>query len=526
MAEDKALSPPSPSGIKKSSSTRSHVSVYTTGVHPLGSLKVHEPKETSPLVSSGPIGDSEREDSPPPPLDPPAYTGTSRQTPSLGIKEESKLLTGKLNQTRTSRSRNSVTHSRGGGDVVLILGLPEVFSVGYDAVSFTAKHFGGVKDISRGPHFFWVSHPSGGSARSGFWVVSSGVDQVHVMQWDTFNETLLESAQAEALIQAENIDSFHDKLVPFQDPTAGRQGDGGGELSIPTSAKNQRIWEQLTGSISPKVLDRITGQSGSNWQVNTTDHVQGTVLMAAEIELENAITNPLLQTRELHFIFTQHSKTYSADSIGADRTLAAMDATQYIVSSIESPDNDCSEEDIVGELQFAYIVGMHLGNDACIQQWWHIFMKLILKAYLLPLRRPVLAANLFRTVASQITHSSDWLDGSILDYGNANSHDMRLALIIYKRRLAELLGGINNDATPDQLAVDTAFAKVEAVVAALGWDISGDYLRKGKVVMEDGEEVELEMDDLQEEDSRGEWAPEVVELDEHGRQRDILSWSD
>lgn len=61
---------------------------------------------------------------------------------------------------------------------------------------------------------------------------------------------------------------------------------------------------------------------------------------------------------------------------------------------------------------------------------------------------------------------------------------------------------------------------------ALGWDLHVDYLRKGKVMMEDGEEVEVEMAELQAEDERGEWAPEVVELDEHGRQRDLVSWND
>jgi A1 cistron-splicing factor AAR2 len=45
-------------------------------------------------------------------------------------------------------------------------------------------------------------------------------------------------------------------------------------------------------------------------------------------------------------------------------------------------------------------------------------------------------------------------------------------------------------------------------------------------MMEDGEQVELEVADLAAEDERGEWAPEVVDLDESGRQRDLVSWND
>jgi A1 cistron-splicing factor AAR2 len=81
--------------------------------------------------------------------------------------------------------------------------------------------------------------------------------------------------------------------------------------------------------------------------------------------------------------------------------------------------------------------------------------------------------------------------------------------------------------TPEQLDVATAFAGLEAVVTeTLDWDLRGDYLRRGNVMMEDGEQVELEVADLAAEDERGEWAPEVVDLDESGRQLDLVSWND
>ena len=96
-----------------------------------------------------------------------------------------------------------------------------------------------------------------------------------------------------------------------------------------------------------------------------------------------------------------------------------------------------------------------------------------------------------------------------------------------QRRLNELLASLGSQATPAQQLVQSAFADVEdAASTTLDWDISGDYLRKGRVALEDGEEVELEMDDLEAEDERGEFAPEVVELDETGKQRGLVSWSD
>lgn len=287
------------------------------------------------------------------------------------------------------------------------------------------------------------------------------------------------------------------------------------------------MWQQLTGSISEGVLSRITGQLHDNWMVHTGDRVNGSILMAAEMELDRSISKTLLKTRELNFTFSQQSKTYSIGNSGADRTLDATDATPYITSLIDNSNSGLTPEDIVGDFQFAFVVGMHLGNDSCIQQWWHMLLKLILRAYLLPARRPVLAAAFIRSLAAQLSYSTSWLDGSVLDYADSQTRDLRLALTVYKRRLDELLLGLGTHISPDQLSVGTAFAGLEAtVVSELDWDLRGDYLRRGNVMMEDGEQVELEVTDFEAEDERGEWAPEVVQLDESGRQRDLVSWND
>lgn len=498
-------------GLTKSDSNvsaggRSVKSISVVGSHPLGSLHIHELADEV---------HEEEDDDVPPPLDPPAGqdSGSSIHKSSKGSSFKSFPAWGPL------------THNLGGGDVVLILDLPEVFTVGYDSLSFTAKHFGGVRDIPPGPHFFWVAHPGGISTRCGIWVVTTAVNTVHVLQWDRFNEVLGDSARAEARIQADNLDTIHSELVPYHDPSAVNAASG--DLSKASSEKNLKMWEQLTGRITKSVLNRVTGQHPDNWAVHTGDRVKGSILMAAEIELDDSISNPLLKARELNFIFGQRSKTYSTDNTGADRTLEATDATPYILSLIDKTDNDITSDDIVGEFQFSYVVGMHLGNDSCIQQWWHMLLKLFLRAYILPARRPDLAAAFIRSLTAQLSYSASWLDGSVLDYSDSQTHELRLALTVYKRRLDELPLGLGAQVTPEQLDVGTAFAGLEAFVAgSLDWDLRGAYLRRGNVMMEDGEQVELEVADLAAEDERGEWAPEIVDLDESGRQRDLVSWND
>lgn len=503
-------------GLDASEGTRSHDSLPTLGAHPLGSLHIHH--GTDPEARASGVGDEKDEgDEEPPSLDPPV--NDSHSGPDF---RSSQPLT---SITRASQSHGIINHNMGGGDVVLILNLPDVFMIGYDSISFTAKHFGGVRDIPPGPHFFWVAHPDGISARCGFWVLCSDVNRVHVMQWDTFNETLGLSGLAEARIQTENLDSFHAKLTPYTDPTAVAATQQGKNLTDAAAVEHDLgIWPQLTGNITEEVLNRVTSQYDGDWQIHTADRIQGAVLMAGEIELDKTMSSVMMPNRHLNFSFTQSSKTYSTDRIGAERTLEATDSTPYILSLMDGPTRSLSENDLVGEFQFAFIVGMHLGNDSCVQQWWHMLLKLLLKAYLLPVKHPNIAASFLRTLSAQLSYSTNWLETSILDYSDVFSRELRLSLIIYKRRLDELLS--SPDASSTLANVGAAFARLETVVAAFDWDIRGQYLRKGKIMMEDGEEVELEMADLEAEDERGEWAPEIVDLDENGRQKDLVSWND
>lgn len=511
-----------PKGLKKTPSNastsglsiKSHDSVRATGTIPFGSLKLHHVEsESSPLR----LSEIEQDEGPPPLESLPETENDNGDANGSTSHRMSKRLSWK----------GGLSHGMGGGDVVLMLDLPEIFIVGVDAFSFTAKHFAGMKHLPPGPHLIWVAHPSGISTRCGVWIESSGDDQVHVLQWDKFNEMLSEASRSEARIQANEIGVIHARLPPYSDPSAVNGAKG--HLLPSTAEKNLHIWRQLTSHIYKPVLDRITGQKGGDWFVHTADRVKGSSMMAAEIELDKRISNPFLQARELTFSFSQLERTYSVTHTGSERTNEATDATHYILSALDNTDLGIDEGAIIGEFQFAYLAGAHLGNDACIQQWWHVLLKIFLRAYALPDRKPELAAALLRTLAAQINYGCDWLETPLLDDGDACSRSMRLALTTYKKRLEEVFVSAEKSATPQQLDAVTAFSKVEAAVspAPLGWDLRGDnVVKKGLTMTEDGDWLELEMSELQDEDETGEYAPEIVDIDEEGRQKDLVSWRD
>jgi A1 cistron-splicing factor AAR2 len=284
----------------------------------------------------------------------------------------------------------------------------------------------------------------------------------------------------------------------------------------------------LTHAITPAVLERIMGQQNpvDMWLVNTADNVRGAILDNYELKLENSLAvKPLLhlQTRSLNFAFGQATKTFSLQATGADRTRDAMDATFFVESLLNDPSKGITEDQIVGEFQFAYLVAVNLGNAACLQQWWHILHKIFLHAFDLPSRRPGLAAKIFRSLAAQLFHSNELLEDSILSHDESYKKPLRLALTTYKRRLDDLIAG--NPESPALTDAGIAFSKVEQAVADLGWDLDANYLRKGQVMTEDGDFLNVEVEDLEDEDERGEYAPQVVDVDEDGRPRDFVSWT-
>ncbi|MBE3041329.1 hypothetical protein IMZ48_01840, partial [Candidatus Bathyarchaeota archaeon] len=158
---------------------------------------------------------------------------------------------------------------------------------------------------------------------------------------------------------------------------------------------------------------------------------------------------------------------------------------------------------------------------SCVLQWWHVVLRVFLRAYRLAATKPFLAAKFLRALAAQLTYDETRLEGSVFDFGPGLPRELRLGLMVYKRRLDEIL---RDDPSASQLDVGVAFSEVEAVVVGFGWDLRGDYVRAGRVMLEDGEEVEVEMDELEDEDERGEFAATVVETDEGGRPRDLVSW--
>ncbi|KAI0145871.1 hypothetical protein F4776DRAFT_379851 [Hypoxylon sp. NC0597] len=416
-----------------------------------------------------------------------------------------------------------------GGDVLILDDLPADFTVGCDTMSFsTKKSFPGFRDIPPGAHLIWVAPSEMTSTRSAYWIVTPEREEgeqaeVYVKQWDKFNEVLSDPASnAEERFQKERLEQIYDSLSPYQL----RAATSGTLLppprqeaeQLPPFLSNETIWTQLTSAIHADLLNRITGQTQRSWQVTTTDRVAGDENMAEEARLYATGKS------QLRFTFPMDAPLISPTAEGPQRTRQALDPTSFVLSTLENATDGRRPEDLAGELSFAFLTGMHLGNFSCLDQWWFYVNKVVFRCFDLATERPQLALQLIQTFHAQLVYNDRYLEGDILEMMPDHAKKLQKTLITYKARLNEKLLALGEYITPRQHAVGEAFASLESWLWRLGWDLRGEYVRSGNLMLEDGEIVDMEVTDFEEEDERGEYAPMVVELDNSGHEAGSVSW--
>ncbi|KAI1426681.1 A1 cistron-splicing factor [Xylaria sp. FL1777] len=416
-----------------------------------------------------------------------------------------------------------------GGDAFILDGVPTNFTVGCDATSFnSAQPFPGFRDIPPGVHLIWFAPSESTSSRSGYWIYTpekhdGQLGCVYVKQWDAYNEVFRDlTNQAEKPFQNERLEQIVPRLSPYLLREASTESShkvalSQGEDNPADLLGDQNIWYQLTFAIQPDLLNRVIGHEQDIWHVTTTDSVAGDAGLAKEAQLYDSGTS------QLRFTFPMDARLINPEATGAERTRQALDPTGWIIDKLESPDGDHRPEDLIGEFQFAFIVGMHLGNFACLDQWFFLATQLIFRSYGLTVDRPQQARELIQTFHAQLLYNERYLQGDVLELMSERARKLKLALITYKTRLDEKLEALGDLCTPEQQAVGIAFSSLESWLLRIGWDLNGEYVRSGNVMLEDGEMVEAELSDFEDEDERGEFAPTVVEM-ENGTEAGLLSW--
>ncbi|KAK4106943.1 hypothetical protein N658DRAFT_491565 [Parathielavia hyrcaniae] len=459
------------------------------------------------------------------------------------------------------------------GDVFRTLGLPDQFIIGLDAMAMTtSRSLSGFCDIPPGAHLLWVQHPDGVS-RCGYWFVTGTQGRVRAKEWDGYNEVLREPSQSEAL-QKHSAESTSLVLQPY--PLHAHRDNPSTPLNntLPSWARSpSTLWNTLASAISDDSLSRITGKRDvSEYLVDSMDSVRHT------------------HRGELTFLFTQDFRDLQVLDLSASLRSHVIDTSARIQallsnnnhpSSSSSPaPSSSSEQDILAEFQLTFLTGTHLGSPACLDQWWDLVLKIILRAHTLPVSHPRLARGLLQTLHAQLFYNETHVgsgsgsgftdtaaqadadsdaddhyqhpsggggggdhavadgpsrDRPIFQYKPQNRQKLRQALVEYKRQLDDLLQrlGLGSSSsssstatttTPEQGAVGQAFEELEAWLWRRGWDLRrGDLSRRLGRDKRDGD-VQVQMPDSDDEDEDEQ--PVVVELDKEGREVGLVSFKD
>ncbi|KAL2836180.1 AAR2 protein-domain-containing protein [Aspergillus pseudodeflectus] len=200
--------------------------------------------------------------------------------------------------------------------------------------------------------------------------------------------------------------------------------------------------------------------------------------------------------------------TWREGAIGRERTEAARDrswALGEIIQSVSSRPDDESEGEtqVLGELQFTFLMGLTLMNYSCLQQWKRL-LRLILTCRRAIVERASLMAEVLRLLLSQLKRCDD-IEGGLFDQLGEGAEFLRKLLKAFRTALYETLEDVEGS------PVQAEFERLESWVKnEYDWELNRDaVLRKGTLQLEDGEEVEMEMIEDEEDD----YAPVIVDLD-------------
>ncbi|KAI9368828.1 A1 cistron-splicing factor [Aspergillus egyptiacus] len=447
---------------------------------------------------------------------------------------------------------------------LLLPALPPKTLIGIDLITFTSTpNFHGIRDIPAGWHFLYSGTTEGFSLRSGAWFYvhdsdgaknASGAEmQILVWKWNPETEGLepLRSEQREEGMRLRaNIGALwrggvlfgYRSRVPRGVVKVGQQGGG----TVTEDEKDEeeeegrREWRGLTDKFSARLLSRIIGEPGGRdidwegrprWLVTSgstarrdDDDIPGLgggsfAKQGTEGEEVNEVAvAPTVMTvgeREPEFSFlpVDLKMTWREGAIGRERTEAARDrswALGDIISRVSGGGGDAEgQAQVLGELQFTFLMGLTLMNYSCLQQWKRL-LGLILTCRRAVVERASFMADVLCLLLRQLKRCGD-VEGGLFDQlggeGGGDGGDfLRKLLRGFRTVLYEEVDAVSTS------PVKAEFERLEAWVKdEFDWELNRDaVLRKGMIQLEDGEEVEVEMINEEEDD----YAPVIVDLDE------------
>ncbi|KAI9673418.1 MAG: hypothetical protein M1817_002880 [Caeruleum heppii] len=388
----------------------------------------------------------------------------------------------------------------------LILNLPPGYLCGIDLLSFTTSpRFLGIKGLPPGWHFLFTSATTGLSVRHGVWfrveAPDSGPPDLAVKRWDPHKEELLEEKDKVELsrLEASLKSIWRERLTPYRQALPPASETVHNEEAQVTRRND---WIHLTDHIAPGLLTRMTNGEWNHWPFTSTSSAKRDMDRIPGLSEEVSATLP---EKSLNFLPINLKETWRSGAVGRERTEAAKDRSWALGDIIRNHCTDAAETEIIGEMQVTFLMVLTLGNYSCLEQWKRL-LNLVLTCQTAAKERSDLFARVLQVLRLQLQHCDD-VEGGLFDLSDEGGSMLKQLLRTFRRGLDEVF-----DSQPSP--VKDHFAELEAYLrTGHGWELGDSYVRSGLLELEDGERVEMDMNDLEDEDERGEYAPVVVDLE-------------
>jgi A1 cistron-splicing factor AAR2 len=391
-------------------------------------------------------------------------------------------------------------------NAILLLHLPPKALAGIDLLSFTTSpRFHGIKNVPSGLHFVFAASDSTLSVRHGAWLYitpGQGSPQVFVKKWDEHTEDLVaETAPTEVLKWKANLGSiWKDGLTPYRQSV--QEGDSGTEEGWSEESSD---WESLTLRINPTLLSKICGLNPDHWSLTSASSASQDLESIPGLEMSNSVLHP---EKELRFLPIDLKRTWREGATGRERTEAAQDRSWFLGDLVDhhcqASDTRGREFQILGELQFAFLMVLTLNNNSCLEQWKRI-LQLLFTCRQAVKERSGLFLELLKILRVQLAHCAD-TDAGLFDLNEVGGGFLKPLFIRFRKSLDDFDGKWKSD------LVDELEDLQEYLQKAFGWELDNSFLKRGLLELEDGERVELDMNGADEDDELGDYAPTLVEL--------------
>ena len=377
---------------------------------------------------------------------------------------------------------------------VLLLNLPPAALAGIDLLSFTTTpRFRGVKDLPDGWHFVFTGTSTAFSIRHGIWFRVQDRHQLTITNWHQQNEQLaIVTDEAEQLRWRANIGEVWEKgLTPyrqssaFKDETHDLSGD----------------WLQLTSYISDALLRRITQGDAESLHLTSASSGAQDLDDIPGLSSSESKTHP---EKELRFLPIDLKRTWRADATGRERTDAAQDRSWALTNLMSELGNRDGDE-IIGELQFCFLMLLTLNNWSCLEQWKRILTLIFTSKTAVP-SHPDLFIHAISTLRLQLMHCKD-AEGGLIDLADEGGSLLKSLLTRFRKGLNSLPRIEEVQDVLDELDDLEAYLRDEH-----GWQFGGSFAKSGVLELEDGEQVRMDTTAYDEDDETGEWAPQIVDL--------------